>query len=164
MNLYSVSKGFTAVALGLAEAEGRLSLDDRLLDHFPELAPVAADGVERITLYQPLTMSSRRSHEWFADQPIHAPDLLAEIVAAPLVAEPGTRFNYTGSGPYAAARAGPGRPGRPCGTTCCPGCSPRWACSIRNGCAARWATPPPKATCSCGPRSWAGSPCCWSAR
>jgi CubicO group peptidase (beta-lactamase class C family) len=105
VNLYSVSKGFTAVALGLAEAEGRLSLDDRLLDHFPELAPEAADGVERITLYQLLTMSSGSSHEWFADRPIHAPDLLAEIVAAPLVAEPGTRFNYTGSGPYAAARA-----------------------------------------------------------
>ena len=43
VNLYSVSKGFTAVALGLAEAEGRLSLDDRLLAHFPELVPVAAD-------------------------------------------------------------------------------------------------------------------------
>jgi len=41
VNLYSVSKGFTAVALGLAQAEGRLSLDDPLLDHFPELRPVA---------------------------------------------------------------------------------------------------------------------------
>jgi CubicO group peptidase (beta-lactamase class C family) len=105
VNLYSVSKGFTAVALGLAEAEGRLSLQDRLLDHFPELAPLAADGVERITLSQLLTMTSGTGHVWFADQPVHAPDLLTEIVAAPLVAEPGTRFNYTGSGPYAAARA-----------------------------------------------------------
>ena len=104
VNLYSVSKGFTAVALGLAEAEGRLTLQDRLLDHFPELRPLAADGFERVTLHQLLTMTSGTSHVWFADQPILAPDLLTEIVAAPLVAEPGTRFTYTGSGPYAVGR------------------------------------------------------------
>ena len=96
VNLYSVSKGFTAVALGLAEAEGRLTLQDRLLDHFPELRPLAADGVERVTLHQLLTMTSGSSHVWFADQRIQAPDLLTEIVSAPLVAEPGTRFTYTG--------------------------------------------------------------------
>ena len=33
VNLYSVAKTFTSVALGLAEAEARLTLDDRLLDH-----------------------------------------------------------------------------------------------------------------------------------
>ena len=49
-------------------------------------------------------MTSGTSHVWFADQRIHAPDLLNEIVAAPLVAEPGTRFTYTGSGPYAIGR------------------------------------------------------------
>ncbi|GAA2684633.1 hypothetical protein Apa02nite_002040 [Actinoplanes palleronii] len=47
VNLYSVSKTFTAVAAGLAEAEGLLSLDDLFLDHFPELRPIAADGFER---------------------------------------------------------------------------------------------------------------------
>lgn len=41
VNLYSVSKTFTSVALGLAEAEGRLTVDDRLLDHFPELRPLS---------------------------------------------------------------------------------------------------------------------------
>jgi CubicO group peptidase (beta-lactamase class C family) len=104
VNLYSVSKGFTAVALGLAEAEGRLTLQDRLLDHFPELRPVAADGFETVTLLHLVTMTSGSSHLWFADQPILVPDLLAEIVAAPMVAEPGARFTYTGSGPYAISR------------------------------------------------------------
>ncbi len=41
VNLYSVAKTFTSVALGLAEAEGRLTLNDRLLDHFPELRAAA---------------------------------------------------------------------------------------------------------------------------
>jgi CubicO group peptidase (beta-lactamase class C family) len=104
VNLYSVAKTFTSVALGLAEAEGRLTLDDRLLDHFPELRTMAADGVEEITLRQLVTMTSGTSHCWFADERINAVDLLHEIVAAPLDATPGTRFSYTGSGAYAIGR------------------------------------------------------------
>ncbi len=104
VNLYSVSKTFTSVALGLAEAEGRLSLDDRLLDHFPELRAMAADGAEEITLRQLVTMTSGTSHQWFADERINAADLLHEIVAAPLDAPPATRFSYTDSGPYAIGR------------------------------------------------------------
>lgn len=104
VNLYSVAKTFTAVALGIAEAEGRLSLDDRLLDHFPELRARAADGVEDITLRHLATMTSGTGHEWYADVRIDAADLLDEIVAAPLAAPPGDRFGYTGSGPYAIGR------------------------------------------------------------
>lgn len=37
--LYSVSKSFTAVAAGLAISEGRFTLDDPVIDHFPELLP-----------------------------------------------------------------------------------------------------------------------------
>ena len=37
--LYSVTKSFTATALGLALAEGRLSLDDTVVQHFPDLDP-----------------------------------------------------------------------------------------------------------------------------
>ncbi|MER7419554.1 serine hydrolase domain-containing protein [Micromonospora peucetia] len=104
VNLYSVAKTFTSVAVGLAEAEGRLSLDDRLLDHLPELRPIAADGFADVTLRQLLTMTSGTSHRWFADERTTAADLLHEIVAAPLVAAPGARFAYTGSGPYALGR------------------------------------------------------------
>ena len=34
--LYSVSKSFTGTALGLMIGEGRLSLDDLVIDHLPE--------------------------------------------------------------------------------------------------------------------------------
>ncbi len=104
VNLYSASKTFTSLALGLAEAEGRLSLDDRLLDHFPELRTRAGEGVEETTLRHWLTMTSGSGHSWFAHQRITAADLLHEIVATPLQAPPGTRFRYTGSGPYALGR------------------------------------------------------------
>jgi CubicO group peptidase (beta-lactamase class C family) len=104
VNLYSVAKTFTAVALGMAEAEGRLGIEDRLIDHFPELRAIAADGMAEVTLRQLITMTSGTSHKWFADVRIDSPDLLHEIVAAPLDAAPGTTFSYTGSGPYAVGR------------------------------------------------------------
>lgn len=104
VNLYSVSKTFTSVALGMAEAEGRLSLDDPLLGHLPELRPIAAEGFEAVTLRHLLTMTSGSGHRWFSVHPVEAADLLHEIVAAPLVAAPGERFSYTGSGPYAIGR------------------------------------------------------------
>ena len=37
--LYSLSKSFTSTAVGLAAAEGRLSLDDRVISFFPESSP-----------------------------------------------------------------------------------------------------------------------------
>ncbi|GAA3598659.1 serine hydrolase [Kribbella ginsengisoli] len=104
VNVYSVAKAFTAVALGLAQAEGHLTLDDTLLSHFPELASSAAEGVEQITLRHLLNMTSGTSHRWFADQRIQTPDLLHEIIEAPLEALPGQHFAYTGSGAYAIGR------------------------------------------------------------
>jgi CubicO group peptidase (beta-lactamase class C family) len=38
--LYSLSKSFTSTAVGIAVAEGRLSIDDEVLKFFPEDAPV----------------------------------------------------------------------------------------------------------------------------
>ena len=38
-SLYSLSKSFTSTAIGLAIAEGKLSLDDEVLKFFPEDAP-----------------------------------------------------------------------------------------------------------------------------
>ncbi|AEV86449.1 beta-lactamase [Actinoplanes sp. SE50] len=104
VNLYSVSKTFTSVAAGLAEADGRFRLDDLFLDHFPELRGIAADGFERVTVRHLITMTSGSTHKWFASERIDAADLLHEFLAAPLDAEPGERFSYTGSGPYAVGR------------------------------------------------------------
>src|SRR5712672_2873169 len=38
-SLYSLSKSFTSTAVGLAIAEGKLSLDDEILKFFPQEAP-----------------------------------------------------------------------------------------------------------------------------
>src|SRR6185437_9412299 len=104
-NLCSVSKTFTSVALGIAEAEGRLALDDPALNYFPEFKKSAAPGLEQVTLRHLLTMTSGSPHSWSASEPVEVPDLAADFFATPLAHEPGSYFSYTGTGPYVAARA-----------------------------------------------------------
>ena len=104
-NLWSVSKTFVSVALGIAEAEGRLALDDPALKYYPELTGAAAPGLDQVTLRHLLTMTSGSPHSWFADEPVEVPDLAADFFATPLAHEPGSYFSYTGTGPYVAARA-----------------------------------------------------------
>jgi CubicO group peptidase (beta-lactamase class C family) len=105
VNLYSVSKTFVSVAIGIAEAEGLLTLDTPALDYLPEMKPFAADGLDQVTIRHLLTMTSGSRHSWFADEPILVADLAADFFATPLENEPGTHFSYTGTGPYVAARA-----------------------------------------------------------
>src|ERR1700722_6168403 len=101
----AVSKTFTSVALGIAEAEGRLALDDPALKYYPELAGSAAPGLDQVTLRHLLMMTSGSPYSWSAYDPVVVPDVAADFYATPLAHEPGTYFRYTGIGPYVAARA-----------------------------------------------------------
>jgi CubicO group peptidase (beta-lactamase class C family) len=88
--VYSVSKSFTAMAVGLAIAEGKLSLRDRVADAFPGLVPHAAGASSRLaslTLEHLLTMS--RGHARFS-----RPRTAADALAQTLDFDPGTRFVY----------------------------------------------------------------------
>src|SRR5262245_66161475 len=46
--LYSLSKSFTSTAVGLAIADGKLSLDDEVLKFFPEDAPAEPSAYLRL--------------------------------------------------------------------------------------------------------------------
>src|SRR6266487_1682635 len=57
--LYSLSKSFTSTAVGLAVAEGKLSIDDEVLKFFPEDAPPApADNLKAMRVRDLLCMSA----------------------------------------------------------------------------------------------------------
>ena len=57
-----MSKTFVSVALDIAEAEGRLALDDPALGYYPELKGAAAPGLDQVTLRHLLTMTSGSPH------------------------------------------------------------------------------------------------------
>ncbi|MDN5725501.1 MAG: beta-lactamase family protein [Propionibacteriales bacterium] len=100
--LYSLSKSFNSTAVGFAVAEGLVSLDDRVLDHFGELAEVCHPELRDLRLRHVLSMASGHGEDL-----LNRPDLLAAsadesgrydlvrllLTSAPQAA-PGTLFAY----------------------------------------------------------------------
>lgn len=63
--LYSCSKTFVGVAVGLAIADNRLRLDDRVATFFPELLPDSvSDNLASMTVRHLLTMTSGIKPDW----------------------------------------------------------------------------------------------------
>src|SRR5438105_2594927 len=75
--LYSLSKSFTSTAVGLAVAEGKLSIDDEVLKFFPEDAPTnASANLKAMRVRDLLIMSTGHQEE---------PSPAADIVCAKCV-------------------------------------------------------------------------------
>lgn len=95
-SLYSLSKSFTSTAVGLAIAEGRLSLDARAIDFFPKEAPAnPGANLRSLRVRDLLRMSTGQSAEDINAFSFDAsPDLVKAFFAMPVVAKPGTHFVY----------------------------------------------------------------------
>jgi CubicO group peptidase (beta-lactamase class C family) len=90
--LYSLSKSFTSTAVGMAVAEGRLSIDDEVLKFFPEDAPSApTNNLKAMRVRDLLTMSA--GHQ---DETSSAADKISAkaFLAHPVPHKPGTHFKY----------------------------------------------------------------------
>jgi CubicO group peptidase (beta-lactamase class C family) len=90
--LYSLSKSFTSTAVGLAIAEGRMSLDDTILAAFPADAPAQpGPNLKEMRVRDLLCMST--GHE---QEPPITPDRVSpqSFLAQPVPFKPGTRFLY----------------------------------------------------------------------
>ncbi|MGC3961086.1 MAG: serine hydrolase [Verrucomicrobiota bacterium] len=96
--LNSVSKSFNATAVGLAIADGKLSLDDSVLKFFPNEAPTApSDNLKAMTVRDLLTMSC--GHDTEAKSVGGAP-AVKQFLAHPVEHKPGTHFQYNSMGSY----------------------------------------------------------------
>lgn len=92
-SMYSVSKSFTATAIGFAVSEGLISLDDKLLDFFPEYAPKNPDEkFEKLTIHNLLRMSSGKQPSFLSDKA--KIDWIEDYINSPWVFEPGEKFLY----------------------------------------------------------------------
>lgn len=89
--LYSVSKSFTSLAVGIAIEEGRFGLDDRVIDLVPEAAPAEpSDHLARLRVRHLLTMTTGHTSE----TELREGDWARDALAAELVHEPGTHWMY----------------------------------------------------------------------
>jgi CubicO group peptidase (beta-lactamase class C family) len=96
--LYSLTKSFTSTAVGMAVAEGRMTVDDPVLPAFPEDAPAeASDQLKAMRVRDLLSMST--GHH--AEAPFGATEpWTRSFLAQPVAHKPGTFFLYNTPGSY----------------------------------------------------------------
>src|SRR4051812_40870366 len=100
--LFSLSKSFTSTAVGLAVADGRLTVDAPVLPFFPGDAPASvSENLAAMRVRHLLTMST--GHDKDATGPTtSAPDdnWVKAFLALPVEHEPGTHFVYNSAATY----------------------------------------------------------------
>jgi len=100
--LYSLSKSFTSTAVGLAMAEGKLSLDDEVLKFFPEDAPAEpSTNLKAMRVRDLLTMSA--GHQVEAKLSASEQIWTKTFLAHPVMHKPGTHFLYNTPATYMAS-------------------------------------------------------------
>ncbi len=96
--MHSLSKSFTSTAVGLAVAEGKLDINDRVLKFFPDDAPAEpSDKLKAMRVRDLLTMNC--GHEVEVK---FSPDVpwVKAFLAHPVPHKPGTHFQYNTPGSY----------------------------------------------------------------
>jgi CubicO group peptidase (beta-lactamase class C family) len=97
-SLYSLSKSFTATGVGLAIADGKLSLDDPVLKFFPDEAPASpSNNLKAMRVHDLLRMST--GHQTEPPRP-PTQSWVKSFLAHPVPFKPGTHFLYNTSATY----------------------------------------------------------------
>lgn len=99
--LHSVTKSFTACAIGLLIADGRLALEDKVSRFFPEIDVSSEPRLETLTVEDLLTMRTGHGAEvsgalWRGI----STSWIAEFFKIPLEHEPGTVHVYSSAASY----------------------------------------------------------------
>lgn len=100
--LFSLSKSFTSTAIGLAIAEGHLSIDDPVLKFFPEEAPPSpSENLKAMRLRQLLSMSTGHQEDT-TGRMVSAEDgnWVRAFLSLPVEHKPGTHFVYNSGATY----------------------------------------------------------------
>jgi CubicO group peptidase (beta-lactamase class C family) len=98
--LHSVSKTFTATAVGLAIADGKMALTDKVIDFFPDKLPAdVSDNLKAMTVRDLLTMTCGHDEEPTGRRE-EGVDWVQAFLAHPVVHEPGQFYLYNSLGTY----------------------------------------------------------------
>ncbi len=101
-SMYSLSKSFTSTAIGLAVAEGRLTVDDFVLKFFPEDAPSNPSGnLKAMRVRHLLSMNTGHKEDTTQHVFRSKDDNWARIfLSLPVEHQPGTWFVYNTAATY----------------------------------------------------------------
>lgn len=101
--LYSLSKSFTSTAIGIAVEEGRLNVEDKVLDFFPDLAPEnPSANLRAMRVKDLLTMTAGHDADDRSDMNAEPDGVwMRAFLRRSVPFEPGTHFLYNSSATYA---------------------------------------------------------------
>ena len=98
--LYSMSKSFTSTAVGLAVAEGRLTVDDKVVSFFPEALPAeVSENLAALRVRDLLSMSVGNEQEP-TQAMVQQENWAKTFLAAPVTHPPGSTFMYNSGATY----------------------------------------------------------------
>ena len=105
-NVYSASKSFVACAVGLAQSEGLLSIDEPLTEAFADSLPTdVCENLKKAKVRDLLTMclGQEKAELMGPYRPLYEEDDWVKLaLSIPFVHEPGSTFVYSNAGPYLA--------------------------------------------------------------
>ncbi|MFK4087045.1 serine hydrolase domain-containing protein [Kribbella sp. NPDC020789] len=104
--LYSLTKSFTSIAVGLVIADGLLALDDRLVDVLPEHVPAdVSEQGRRITVHHLLSMTVGHPDDSLGPAwELEPDDLVKGFLRVPFTDPEGTRHTYDNATTFILAR------------------------------------------------------------
>lgn len=97
--MYSVSKSFTATAIGFAVSEGKVGPDDPVISFFPEDTPVnPSENLKKLRVRDLLTMSAGNDREPL--YMLNEDNWVNAFLRSSYTYEPGSRFMYNSPATY----------------------------------------------------------------
>jgi CubicO group peptidase (beta-lactamase class C family) len=105
--LWSVSKTFTSMGIGIAEHEGYFRLNDKVVDYFADDVTQVNVNLQKMTIHDLLCMGTGQANcpmtrAMNANQPLNNVSQL--FFDEPVVFEPGTHFLYNNAATYMLSR------------------------------------------------------------
>jgi CubicO group peptidase (beta-lactamase class C family) len=100
-SMYSVSKSFTATAVGFAISEGRLKLTDKVISFFPNDVPDSiSQNLSALTVKDLLTMSVGQPQDPTGVTVSRDSNWVKGFLSTPILHQPGTKFLYNSLATY----------------------------------------------------------------
>ena len=98
--MYSMSKSFTSTAVGLAVAEGKMSVEDKVVSFFPDdLPPKISENLAAMRVKDLLTMSTGNEKEP-TQTVVKEANWVRTFLAQNFAHKPGTQFMYNSAATY----------------------------------------------------------------
>lgn len=100
-SMYSCSKTFTSMLIGIARGKGLLSLDDTVASYFPDKLPDdPSENLMKMTIRNLLCMTTGNDQDTFGYMAESKEDWVKTFLSRPVENEPGTFYRYNTGATY----------------------------------------------------------------